>query len=273
MVVIKSSHFNFCHRAASTDAASRVSPTRKQTPPGPVDFGTMHRLFSRRRASNTLQKQMIHVIGLDEQSTWEAALYHNQGSPLFDALPSSTGVDTGTNASRRPGGTFLSHLSLIPLSSAQSRADIRRRDEGFEMKQEPPFAVQTQNLISLGEAQAREEIRRRLKVFEAATSQERMEVDASADKPSCNEEANSIGSLTAAFSTPSVYSEEFSWDENARNTTMENSFRELTELRKAYAGNLADTRDFAAEENSQHSDSSFNEESFLRMAASLKLGW
>lgn len=59
--------------------------------------------------------------------------------------------------------------SLLPLTFAQSRRDIRERREGFEMGGGPPtpFAIRAQTLLPLDIAFEREDIRRRHEPFES----------------------------------------------------------------------------------------------------------
>ncbi|KAI0937581.1 hypothetical protein AcW1_001575 [Taiwanofungus camphoratus] len=184
------------------------------------------------------------------------------------------------------------HMPLIPLSFAQRRNDIRRRIEGFEMAFEPefiPFALRTQTLIPLRDAHAREDIRRRGEGFEMAEAKRlarRMEAvsheadhsKAPRDTIADYEAAETSVHLSATSTVPSIYSSE-SWKESAsehHGTKTEDAIQASpsANLVSVINGSPRDRNPgdgYSRRNAADLSTSSFDEESFLRMAA--PLGW
>ncbi|OCH93316.1 hypothetical protein OBBRIDRAFT_832709 [Obba rivulosa] len=236
----------------------------------------MRRLFSNGRKYTLIQKQDSLTIDCHEQgprppSVLDICASFVYDEPVYDEPPFLGAAETDElSRSKLSGGTLLSRLQLIPLSSARSRTDIRRRREGFEMEHDPPFAVQTQRLISLEEAQGRDDIRRRREAFETVAPRDSLQIDTSKSTPRMGPTDGSIF-FTAAASEPSVYSLRISLDGSTRSATLEDSFREVAEIRKALAEAAAGSAH--SSEADESPNSSFDEESFLRMAASLRLGW
>ncbi|KAH9852562.1 hypothetical protein C2E23DRAFT_188367 [Lenzites betulinus] len=180
-------------------------------------------------------------------------------------------------------------VSLLPLSFAQRRRDIRERKEGFEMEKNPtPFAVRTQPLIPLDVAFTRNDIRRRHVEAEAPSS---LGHDNSAAlrgsmselptwtprTPVLSMPTTSPDSGSPAQSTPSAYSQSRSWiDPSHRASTtgsadMSWSYDSLVAVYSNGNG-MSDEEDGAEKFLADHSSSSFDEASFMRMAEDC-LGW
>ena len=119
---------------------------------------------------------------------------------------------------------------LVPLLAAQHRNSIRRRAEGFEMKEPDPTSTAPfrQKLISLQDAMARDDVRRRDEGFELASGVRFPRVPQTHStwltvSVPCSENQqvpvsvleNSPQSSSDPPTTPSVYSSE-SWAESLR---------------------------------------------------------
>ncbi|KAI0777748.1 hypothetical protein BD413DRAFT_640441 [Trametes elegans] len=192
----------------------------------------------------------------------------------------------------------LTHCSLIPLSFAQRRRDIRHRREGFETGGPPtPFAVRTHTLLPLDVAYAREDIRRREEAFELRVVAHALAADPDARGDGCSRGAavalahppppstprmlSCSGSrlgLQASPSSPSVYSPD--GEEATSPVVLEPSwsFDSLVAVytnRSCYGDD--DLDDSGGERSCSHvavsgSAVSFDEDSFMRMAER-DLGW
>lgn len=105
-------------------------------------------------------------------SSYFDVLYY-YGDRSKDEIPKSE-VQVAT----REDFPAMHHVALIPLSFAQSRRDIRTRNEGFEMKSNVSQSLTpslSHNLIPLQTAQAREDIRCRREGFETWSNKRRLE--------------------------------------------------------------------------------------------------
>ncbi|KAI0372024.1 hypothetical protein BV20DRAFT_137903 [Pilatotrama ljubarskyi] len=178
--------------------------------------------------------------------------------------------------------------SLLPLSFAQSRRDIRERKEGFEMStsSDPiPFALRTQTLLPLDVAYSREDIRRRHEQFEVGgvlddTYERRQRVLNAQSPRTPPATSTSQPSFQTGESSPSVYSQSRSWiDLSAlRNSALLDESMSFESLVAVYSSRSLLAESLAADASSPRrilasaSSSSFDEESFMRMAEGL-LGW
>ncbi|KAI0674374.1 hypothetical protein C8Q78DRAFT_1076012 [Trametes maxima] len=175
-----------------------------------------------------------------------------------------------------PASTPLFTASLLPLSFAQSRRDIRERKEGFEMGRDAiPFAVRTQALLPLNVAFAREDIRRRHEGFEAPDDASDASPHAPIATPALSRRLSvsvSHPSFCTRGSTPSVYSHSIrSWNdlsglEHPSVTHASGSFDSLVAAYANKTGDLQDDEACLERILASGSMSSFDEESFIRMA-------
>ena len=180
--------------------------------------------------------------------------------------------------------------SLLPLSFAQQRRDIRERQEGFEMRGDPtPFAVRSQTLLPLNVAFARDDIRRRHEGFESRISPQSarpLTTDAPnqpsrVHSPSPRSPAGPLSTSTShyshltGYSTPSVYSQSRSWNDIsiANNTISSVDSHSFASLVAAYSSRSVSSDHLEPEDaRSFPSTSSIDEESFMRIAET-SLGW
>ncbi|KZT10472.1 uncharacterized protein LAESUDRAFT_426636 [Laetiporus sulphureus 93-53] len=180
--------------------------------------------------------------------------------------------------------TVPQHFSLVSLTSAQCRNDIRRRVEGFEMARiDSASRTRDPQLIPLKDAFFRDDIRRRGEGFEqlAQVDTERvsrmgsdlLEGDEAVIFPWSADDSAPLNSpspqLSATSTLPSVYSQG-SWAGNFSDDGLPCSSEVVSQrvLERTVEGVDGDVREAEAFTSS---GSSFDEESFLRMAASL--GW
>ncbi|KAI0646372.1 hypothetical protein C8Q79DRAFT_926350 [Trametes meyenii] len=200
--------------------------------------------------------------------------------PHEDTNDSGRASVVGISAAATPP---LFTSSLLPLSLAQSRKDIRERKEGFEMSQDTiPFAIRTQTLLPLNVAFAREDIRRRHEGYEAPADAS----DASPHRPIAALETSDVLALVStrlsvSVSQPSFHSRGSTLSVYSHNTRSWNDLSGLEHssdihalgsfdsLVAAYANKTGDSQNDEAGLGrvlASGSTSSFDEESFMRMA-------
>ncbi len=174
-------------------------------------------------------------------------------------------------------------IALVSLSFAQARKDIRWRQEGFEMASSDPhpipFALRTHMLVPLDIAYARDDIRRRTETFESRP----LPVDADRPPgrtsypmpPALLSPSPSYPTIHTYQSTlPSVYSQH-SWNEDEETKGVEDT---VTAVYEAYNNLTLHELGYGAASDEAVAGltslraSSFDEESFLRMAED-SLGW
>ncbi|OBZ78092.1 hypothetical protein A0H81_02340 [Grifola frondosa] len=232
--------------------------------------------------SSSFQPPCILVPYTDPAPDLDLSSYVNRPGAVRNRALSSGVTQALYTALPVPDG----YMHLLPLSFAQRRTDIRDRKEGFEMASESsPFAVRTQTLIPLQDAFARDDIRRRGEGFEIADGR-RYGVGAGVLCEPMNSGTNigihdgsslPSGANISAVSTISSFYSLGSWvefgfdypedvDFDFSHTTMF-THDELTGV--SVADDISSC--YHHPQELVTSTSSFDEESFLRMAASL--GW
>lgn len=167
----------------------------------------------------------------------------------------------------------LPAISLLRLSFAQSRKDIRWRKEGFEMTSSDadniPFALRTHTLVPLDIAYARNDIRRRDEAFESRifpmdVVSPRKHISTSTSLLSAS---LSCPTIDDQMTLPSIYSlPSFTLDDSILAVYEVYSALSLYELGYMVAADCEVAVDVSA-----HSDT-FDGESFLRMVER-SLGW
>lgn len=241
--------------------------------------------FSPKPVRPTLRHSQSTKVYLTDKSCSLPAGHIDTAQPPIDNFPTTLPI-------QRSPLTRTSNLtaSLLPLSFAQQRRDIRERQEGFEMRGDPtPFAVRSQTLLPLDVAFARDDIRRRHEEFETHISPD------SAPAPAMDAlnhfsrvfrtgPMSPPGSLNisaphrshpAGSSPSSVYSQSRSWidlsiPDDSISSADSHSFASLV---AAYSSRSVTSDHFEPDEaRSFPSTSSFDEESFMRIAET-SLGW
>ncbi|KAL7284140.1 hypothetical protein ACG7TL_001421 [Trametes sanguinea] len=212
-------------------------------------------------------------------------------SELFDPLAPSDAISTGHPCNVDPA-VLAEHVptllttSLLPLSYAQRRRDIRERREGFEMNGDPtPFAIGSQALLPLDIAFTRDDIRRRHEGFEAKPSPPILACSAGDDAPGCADLATSsvrssacLSSFPSSHSTASsIYSRYYALpDAESPGAESPHPYAETCPSQSSVAthsdGSIYSDCDCGSYKTSLISTSSFDEESFIRMAET-SLGW
>ncbi|KAI0711230.1 hypothetical protein C8Q76DRAFT_735760 [Earliella scabrosa] len=178
-------------------------------------------------------------------------------------------LDPGSHPSPQPT------ISLLRLSFAQCRKDIRWRKEGFEMADSDaeciPFALRTHTLVPLDIAYARSDIRRRQEEYESRAVS--LDVNPKQPRPpstriSLLSTSLSCPTISNRSTLPSVYSHpsfRFSLDDDDLLDEAD-SIIEVYEVYHALPlhdlGYMSGSDNTAADLTS----SSFDEDSFLRMA-------
>ncbi|KAI0360606.1 hypothetical protein OH77DRAFT_1418586 [Trametes cingulata] len=260
-------------------AKSSNPPPRLLSRLSEARFSFKLRKSSSRLLHATLLSQKEHSLGATV----------NRPQERQEEATCRTATSTASLGIVRPISSLTSSLtsSLLPLSFAQSRRDIRERKEGFEMSRSAdpiPFAIRTQTLLPLDIAYAREDIRRRDEQFQSTHTldniHERRTLFPDADAPRTPTTSVSHPSVLTGESSPSVYSQSRSWidlsalDDSA---AIEDSLS-FESLVAVYSSRSLQAEAQNADASSPRrilasaSSGSFDEESFMRMAESV-LGW
>ena len=157
----------------TTSRSYNLVPTEPKLPREPLIPRATSNLSAILSSSHTAKKPAQDRESRPLSSYFDVLYYY--GDKSKDEIPKS---DVQVQLSRRNDLPAMHHVALIPLSFAQSRRDIRTRNEGFEMKRDVPQSLTpslSHNLIPLQTAQAREDIRCRREGFETWSSQRRLE--------------------------------------------------------------------------------------------------
>ncbi|KAI9063565.1 hypothetical protein FKP32DRAFT_1676277 [Trametes sanguinea] len=175
--------------------------------------------------------------------------------------------------------------SLLPLSYAQRRRDIRERREGFEMSGDPtPFAIRSQALLPLDVAFTRDDIRRRHEGFEANPAPASLNTSSGDDITGrADLSTASILSPTSLSSVPSchstassIYSRYYELPGTSSGAESPGPCADAHPSQSSVDvhsdGSVYSECDCGSYKTSLISTSSFDEESFIRMAET-SLGW